>query len=244
MKNYKELLLLIVIFSSTYAIAYVPPVANVNSFNNPKELHVSFGFGTNGAEQSISFALPKKTFIYFNSSFSIDSMQVHDTYSKHLFLDIAYGFEKNIGTYWRFITSGGYSYGQFGVRSSSDNWYRNSSYYSYDYVKYSNVSFNAHRIFVSGSFGLKLKILEVYLGGRITVGDYISNNLEDNIHLKGKASLEPNVTIKAGFEKVKFTAQIRQSIDTFTETFGSELLFDNSYFSLGIEANINFNENK
>jgi hypothetical protein len=238
MKRLRPLILSYFILITLQVFSYVPPLVNVNTFNNPKEVHFSLGFGTNGPEQSLSVSLPNQTYLFFNSSFSIDSMEIQEQYRKHLFLELGYGFQKDLGAYWKFITSGGYSYGQFGSRSLYDD------DYFYSYNEYNAVSFATHRIFVSFNYGMKFKILEFYFGARVTMGDYFSTNIEDQIYLRGKASFEPNLTFKIGFPKIKFIGQVRQSVDVFNHFFGNNEIPGNSYISFGAELNINFSTKK
>lgn len=115
MKNrpLKTLNLICFLLFSVSSFSYVPPAININTFNQSKEIHLGLGFGTNGPEQNIAYAIKKDRYVFFNSCFSIDTMQIHNFYSKHYFLEGGIGFTKEVSTYWRVIATGGYAYGNF-----------------------------------------------------------------------------------------------------------------------------------
>jgi hypothetical protein len=239
MKSYRNILLVILILNiNLISFAYIPPFTNINTFNNAKEIHFSFGFGTNGPEQSFSVAIKKDLYTFINSTFSIDTMLIHNFYSKHYFIEGGLGTIKPIGEYWRIITTGGYAYGQFYSKINEDDNDFSFFYYS---NKHDGINYLAHRFFVAMNFGCEFEHLEFYFGGKITVGDYISTNLKKKKHLYGAPSLEPNLTAKLGIKQFKIIAQLRQSFDTFSnnaETIFNQP-FQNSFVFFGIELTLN-----
>ncbi len=234
MKTSKYQALLLMFIISTSSFAYIPPIINVNTFNNPKEVHLSFGFGTCGPEQSLSVSITKEMYAFANSTFSIDTMYINNSFNKHYFIEGGLGVTKEVSKYWRLIATGGYAYGQFINRSDIFDdfyYYGNSS-------KYNNINYIAHRFFVALNYGFKIKYLEIYFGGKITIGDYISTNIAKEQHLSALPSFEPNFTFKVGVQKLKIIAQIRQSFDYFSHDIESDPFY-NTYISIGMELNIN-----
>lgn len=230
MKLYYFLLTLFAISISSKTFAYIPPIINVQNFENPKEVHFSFGFGTDGPEQTLSVSIMDNLYTFVNSTFSIDTMHVTDFYSKHYFIEGGFGSYQKIGKYWRFITSGGYAYGQFYTKYDTDY-----SLFLFSPNKHSEVNYIAHRFFIAVNYGIEFEHLEFYFGGKITVGDYISTNLEQKRHISAAPSLEPNLTVKLGIRKLKIFAQVRESFDTFNQSFLSR----NYFISFGLELSIN-----
>lgn len=232
--KFKTLLLMIIISASSFA--YVPPFINVNTFNNSKEIHLSFGFGTCGPEQSLSVSITKNMYAFANSTFSIDTMYINNSFNKHFFIEGGLGVTREVSKYWRLIATGGYAYGQFISRTNF-----NTDYYYYGQSsKYDNINYIAHRFFVALNYGFKIEFLEIYFGGKITIGDYISTNIEEKQHLSALASFEPNFTLKVGVQKLKIVAQIRQSYDYFNSyTNIDNDPFHNSFISFGLELNLN-----
>ena len=242
MKSYRNILLVILILNiNLISFAYIPPFTNINTFNNAKEIHFSFGFGTNGPEQSFSIAIKKDLYTFINSTFSIDTMLIHDFYSKHYFIEGGLGTINPIGEYWRIITTGGYAYGEFYSKSNNDY----DDFLFFHFNRHDGINYLVHRLFVAINWGCEFKHFEFYFGGKITVGDYISTNLKKKEHLYGASSLEPNLTVKLGIKQLKIIAQIRQSLDAFSnnaETIFNQP-FQNSFISFGIELTLN-NHNK
>ncbi len=238
--SYKILLSLFLLNLNLISFAYVPPIININTFSNPKEVHLSFGFGTNGPEQSLSVSIDETLYAFINNNFSIDTMLIHDFRSKHHFIEGGFGSSQKLNKYWRLIATGGYAYGQF---YSKRNKISNYDYF-FSTNKHDGINYIAHRFFVSLNYGLEFKYIEFYFGGKLTIGDYISTNTAKTKHLYASPTLEPNLTVKFGMEKLKIIAQVRKSIDTFnlySTLFASSRNnpLEYSFVSFGIELNIN-----
>lgn len=239
-KNMKKIILIVFVTLFTQqAFAYVPPLINVGSFNNPYELQLGIGAGTNGLEPRLGFSIDKNSYLFLNGTFSVDSIKVYDYKSKHFWAEGGYVYAHKIGNHFRIMGSAGYAFGEMGCYQKVYNNNNYDDYYYYtDIINYNGYTFTAHRFFVAYHLGLSFKYVQAYVGAKITIGNYLGQGDYKNTKLMSQGSFEPNFTFKVGLERVKFVAQFRQSADSFNDFTNTEFLpFGNVYFSFGLELN-------
>jgi len=236
-KMKKTIWTLFVLIISLEAFSYVPPLINVGSFNNPYELQLGIGAGTNGLEPRLGFSINDNSYLFLNGTFSVDSIKVYDYKSKHFWAEGGYVYAHKIGNHFRIMGSAGYAFGEMGSYQKvySNNYDDN---YYIDFINYNGYTFTAHRFFVAYNLGLSFKYVQVYFGAKVTIGNYLGKGDYKNTKLLSQGSFEPNLTFKVGLERVKFVAQFRQSADSFNNFSESlDLPFGNVYFSFGLELN-------
>ncbi|MBN2667866.1 MAG: hypothetical protein JXR60_01445 [Bacteroidales bacterium] len=235
----KFILLSLFLAQSALIKAYVPPFINITSFDSVFETHLNFGFGTVGAEQSLSIALSDNTHAFFNSTFSIDSMNIKDAKYSHKFFSIGYGYHiRSEYSSWTTTINGGYTYGEFGAAyNSTEEYWHSDELFGYDHPSYNNISFRAHRIFINLHQGVTLKNFEAFVGASISVGDYRSFNYNDPIIFNSRIVFEPDITVKTGFDKMKVFIQLKHSFNNFHYTDFTFPL-GNIYATFGLEIQL------
>jgi len=202
MKSVRNLLFFLFIGLFLDTVAYIPPIINASLVNNKGEFQAALTYGTAGAEQYFAYNIDSELFVYFSSSFTIDTVYNGGDKRKHMFFEGGFGYCTTAGN-WVFSMGGSYGFGQF------YNYYSNlitSSIYDYDNAY---LSANNHKFSIQADIGLKKPFMELIFSNRFAVGHFSSNDSRYKIKNSTISFFEPGVTLKAGPGKVKFMTQFR-----------------------------------
>lgn len=183
------------IYLSSCAPMYIPNKVNIPLLSHAGELQVGAFGATSGLDPQVTYAITNHVAVMANGSFRNDEPDSTTTnYHKHSFGELGVGYYKQLSDNLRFEVFAGYGGGNI------EALYSNSLFSDYAKTK-------IKRFFIQPDVGFTTKVVDPGLAMRFV----IVNATQANQNIT-RAFLEPAVSLKAGFEYIKFVFQAGLSI--------------------------------
>lgn len=232
MKKLLTLTGIVAFFSACSPKYYSPDTQNVPLISAKGEKQLTFSGNGNLIEFQGAIGLSDKLAIKANGSFFIPRDEDNGNGGSGRLIEIGAGYFKPVNQNLVFETYGIIGFGSVKNHFESDG--------SANPQTLGDISANVLRYGIQPNFGYKSKNFEAAISSRIVNLNYSNvkgslvyqgNNqttyLEDN---KSNFLIEPALTLRAGFEKLKFQAQIGHSFNLSNGDFRQ----DKDYFTIGI----------
>ncbi|MBN2214813.1 MAG: hypothetical protein JW723_11260 [Bacteroidales bacterium] len=210
--------MLIMLYITSCAPAYVPNVINTPLCSNPGEFQASVNGGLAGFDPQISYALTDNIAIMLNGSFASRTSDSTDNFHKHQFVEMGLGYYQKFGTSGRFETYGGAGFGQLRAEYDNELW-----------MTRSNV--NSRRFFIQPAIGVSTDFFDGGLAARF-VYLYLIQESKSNTGV----FVEPAITAKVGPKHVKAVFQIGLSIPVNSGSL--EFNYQPFLFSVGLQTTL------
>jgi hypothetical protein len=211
---------------------YTPNTLNVPLISKKGETNLTLSGNSNQVEFQGAYGLTKGFAISANGGFFIPSDLNNGNGGSGKFIEFGGGYFKPINNSFVFET-----YGIIGFGSMENH--MPSTVLIYPQTK-GNISANVIRYGIQPNFGYKSKHFSAAISSRIVnlnysniKGDLIFDGINQIGYLKNNRSnflIEPALTVKAGFEKVKLQIQYGYSLNLSNSSFKQ----DNSFLTLGL----------
>ena len=209
---------LIMLFVTSCAPAYVPNVINTPLFSNKGEFQASVNTGFAGFDPQLSYAITDHIGVIMNGSFANRTSDSTDDFHKHLFFEIGSGYYKKIGTSGRFEAFGGAGFGKLKAEYENELWMTRSDV-------------NSMRFFIQPAIGASTDIFD---------GSFAARFIVLNLNQESKSStglfIEPAITAKVGYKYAKAVFQFGLSLPLNSDylEFNHQLVM----FSVGLQATL------
>lgn len=208
--------ILLTIFLSACAPAYVPNVVNTPLLSNRGEFQAGLYTGTNGFDPQLTYAVTDHIGLMLNGSFANRKPKTSSNYHQHSFLELGAGYYTKLDDIWRFEAFGGAGMGSLQAENYGGLW-----------DAYSSV--NSMRIFIQPDIGLTTKVVDFGFGTRFVLVDMYQGTASST-----GLFYEPVVTGRLGFNHVKFFVQMGFSAPVNGDVIDFD--FEPLIFALGIHA--------
>lgn len=237
MKNYKKLIFFVVGFGfiSCSPKYYSPNTQNVPLISEKGETNLTLSGNPNQVEFQGAYGITENIAIKANGGLFIPSDLDNGNGGSGKFIEFGGGYFKSFSENW--VVE---SYGIVGVGSVENH--LPSTKADYPLTK-GDVSANILRIGVQPNFGYKSKYFSAAVSSRFVnlfysniKGDLIFENEQQTDYLVDNASsflIEPAITIKGGFERVKLQLQYGYSFNLSKSDFRQ----DNTFLTVGLNFN-------
>ncbi|MDD4149224.1 MAG: hypothetical protein PHE33_04285 [Bacteroidales bacterium] len=237
MKNFKTLILLVmaVAFVSCNPKFYTPNTQNVPLITEKGETNLTLSGNFNQVEFQGAYGLFENIAIKTNAGLFIPSDLENGNGGSGKFIEFGGGYFKPLNNNFVFET-----YAIIGLGTFENHF--PSTMDSHPQTL-GDISANILRIGIQPNFGYKSKYFSVALSSRIVnlsysniSGDLIFEDANQLAYLKDNPSnylLEPALTIKAGFEKLKLQVQYGYSLNLSNTDFKQ----DKTFLTIGLNFN-------
>lgn len=214
---------------------YSPSTQNVPLISEKGEKSIVLSGNGNQIGLQSAYGLTKNIALQLNGSLFIPADLSNGNGGSGQFGELGVGYYKPVTDNWVFETYGLFAYGGFEnhLPSTRDN----------NPLTSGDISANVIRAGIQPNFGYKSKYFSAAVSSRIVhlsysniKGDLVFNNELQTSYLKSNSSnllVEPALTIKIGFEKIKLQMQYGYSLNATNRNFKQ----DNSFFTVGVNLN-------
>jgi hypothetical protein len=228
-------LLAIILFTGCSPKYYTPNTQNVPLISQKGETNLTVSGNGNQVEFQGAYGVTNGFAIKANGGLFIPKDLDNGNGGSGSFAEVGGGYFKPIGDNWVFE-----SYGIFGLGYMENHLPSTTA----DYPQTEgDISANILRFGVQPNFGYKSKYFCAAVSSRIVSlnynnvrGDLIFENEDQVAYLRNNRStilLEPALTLRGGFEKIKLQMQIGYSLNATNTSFRQ----DNTYMTLGLNFN-------
>lgn len=237
MKNYRKLIYLAFVFGfvSCSPKFYTPNTQNVPLISEKGETNLTLSGNGNQVEFQGAYGIAENIAIQANGGLFIPSNLDNGDGGSGRFIEVGGGYFNPISENWVFETYGILGLGSFENHlPSTKNDHPQTT---------GEISANILRIGIQPNFGYKSKYFSAAVSSRIVNLSY--NNIKGDLifagenqlnYLKDNSSnflIEPALTVRGGFEKVKLQVQYGYSLNLSHSDFKQ----DNSFLTIGLNFN-------
>lgn len=234
MKNFTLPFLLLLGLSACSPKFYVPNTQNVPLISEKGETNLTLAGGNHRVSVHAAYGLANGLAIALNGGLVLPNEADNGNRGSGNFAELGLGYFKGFGEYWVFE-----AYGIGGIGSMKNRMPSTTE-------KYPNtngdIDANMLRLGIQPNFGIKTKYFTAALSSRFVNvsyskirGDLIYSDESQIEYLKRNSSqflIEPTITLRAGFEKIKLQVQGGYSINVTNNSFRQ----DHLYISVGLNA--------
>lgn len=235
MKNFGILLLVVVGFASCNPKFYTPNTQNVPLISKKGETSLTLSGNGNQVEFQGAYGIGKNIAIKANGGLFIPADLDNGNGGSGKFVELGGGYFKPITENWIFESYGILGFGTFENHLPSTK---------IDYPQTNgNISANLLRVGVQPNFGYKSKYFSAAVSSRFVnlsyskiKGDLNFNSLAQTAYLENNSSnfmIEPALTVRGGFEKVKLQLQYGYSFNLSNKDF----MQDKTFLTIGLNVN-------
>ena len=237
MKNFKKILLLVIGFGlvSCSPKFYTPNTQNVPLISEKGETDLTLSGNGNRVEFHGAYGITNNIAVKLNGGLFIPSDREDGNGGSGKFIELGGGYFKSVSENWVFEAYGLFGYGSF------EN-HLPSTINDHPETK-GNISANILRVGIQPNFGYKSKHFSAAVSSRLInlsynniKGDLIYAGEHQPTYLDANSSnflIEPALTIRAGFEKIKLQMQYGHSINITNSNFKQ----DNAFVTFGLNFN-------
>lgn len=239
MGNFTKLILFVGLFgfASCNPKFYTPNTHNVPLISEKGETNLTLAGNGNQIEFQGAYGIATNIALVANGGLFIPANLDNGNGGSGKFIEFGGGYFKSISEHLIFETYGIFGFGSFENHLPST---RN------DYPQTNgDISANILRIGIQPNFGYKSKYFSAAVSSRIVnlsyykiKGDLIFQDIYQTNYLKKNSSnflVEPALTIRGGFEKLKLQLQYGYSLNLSNSDFRQ----DNSFLTVGLNFNFN-----
>jgi len=239
MKNCKKLILLVVGFGFGFASCspkfYSPNTQNVPLISEKGETNLTLSGNGNQVEFQGAYGITENIAIQANGGLFIPVNLDNGNGGSGKFIEIGGGYFNPISKNWVFET-----YGILGIGSFENHLPTTKNDYP---LTNGDISANILRVGVQPNFGYKSKYFSAAVSSRFV--NLFYNNIKGNLKFENKNQqdylnenssnflVEPAITLKGGFERLKLQVQYGYSINLSNNDFKQ----DKPYITLGVNFN-------
>ncbi|MDD4148788.1 MAG: hypothetical protein PHE33_02050 [Bacteroidales bacterium] len=239
MKSFRNLIFLVIVFgvASCSPKFYTPNTQNVPLITEKGETNLTLSGNANQVEFQGAYGITKNIAVKANGGLFIPSDLDNGDGGSGKFIELGGGYFKPITENWIFEAYGIFGFGSFEnhlVSTTNDHPLTNG-----------DITANILRIGVQPNFGFKSKYFSAAVSSRIVnlsyskiKGDLIFDDINQQNYLKDNSSnflIEPALTIRGGFEKIKLQVQYGYSLNLSNRDFKQ----DNTFLTVGLNFNFN-----
>ena len=239
MKKIRNLIFLVIGFgfASCSPKFYTPNTQNVPLISEKGETNLTLSGNANQVEFQGAYGITNNIAIKANGGLFIPSNLDNGDGGSGKFIEFGGGYFKPISEKWVFEAYGIFGFGTFENHfpsTTNDHPLTNG-----------DISANILRMGVQPNFGFKSKYFSAAVSSRIVnlsynniKGDLIFEDANQPNYLKDNSSnflIEPALTVRGGFEKVKLQVQYGYSINLSNSDFKQ----DNEFLTFGLSFNFN-----
>ncbi len=241
MRNFRNLLFLAAGFgfalSSCSPKYYTPNTQNVPLISNKGEKQLTLSGNFNQVEFQGAYGIANSIAVKANGGLYTPADLNNGDGGSGKFIEFGGGYFKPISVNWIFE-----AYGIFGFGTVENH--LPSTMNNYPMTK-GDISANIFRVGVQPNFGYKSKYFSAAVSSRIVnlsysniKGDLIYHDVNQPSYLNDNSSnflVEPAITLRGGFEKIKLQLQYGYSLNLSNSNFRQ----DNSFMTIGLNFNFN-----
>ena len=237
MKNLSKFIFLVIGFGmvSCSPKFYTPNTQNVPLISEKGETSLTVSGNDNQVEFQGAYGISESIAIKANGGLFIPADQDNGNGGSGKFMELGVGYFKPISDIWVFELYGIVGFGSFEnylPSTKNDNPSTNG-----------DISANILRVGIPPNFGFKTTYFSAAVSSRIVnltysgiEGDLIFDNINQPSYLEDNSSnflIEPALTIRGGFEKLKLQLQYGYSVNLSNSDFRQ----DKTFFTVGLNYN-------